>query len=111
MTLYIYGSLINKYYGFMNFLKHIKDLIEWNISKYDSLPSHIKSRFCFVMGRTLLTTVKEVFPRRNGSNFCGLLPCLACYDRSTGRETAKHQMATCVVWNNLPLAQKKEKIG
>ena len=56
------STALERYQGFMEFLKYTKDQVEWNISKNEALPISAKSKFCFVMGTTLSTSGRETSP-------------------------------------------------
>ena len=101
----------NIFKGFMLFLNKYKKRVDWHLSQNEALPLTAKYKFCLVTGKTLKVDLTEAesnpFPKDNS-----LKPCLACNkDGVTNSEGTRHPMASCDLWNNLSLEDKKGLVG
>ena len=70
-----------------------------------------KSKFCFIAGKTLSTSLGEIMSGSHNLDPQCLHSCLTCYDGCINKEVTRHSMITCTVWNSLTREQKEEKVS
>ena len=111
------SSTSERYKGFIKFLDKCYRQADWQITKNESLPAHVKTKYSFVsssqFSQSFLINSKaedsdnESIEEKPVQKILPKHPCLVCSkDGCTDETVTRHYMGSCDVWKSLSHVDK-----